>query len=368
MIPVCRPSISAEELKNVTDCVNTNWIGSMGTYIEEFENQFAEFCGTKYAVTTTNGTTALHLAMAALGIGPGDEVILPTFTMAATLFAVMYTGAKPVLVDSEYDTLNVDTKLIERKITAKTKALLPVHIYGHPCDMDELCRIAKKYNLYLVEDAAEAHGAEYNAKRAGSFGDINCFSFYANKIITTGEGGMVVTDNEEIASRARIIKNLAFSPEKRFYHVGLGYNYRMTNIQASIGLAQLQKAEKFISSRRNNAKTYNSILKDVDSIELPTERAGVKNVYWMYGIRLSKDLKLTKDEMMEKLLQAGVETRSFFIPMHKQPAFMEWVDDDRFPVAEDGASRGLYLPSSSDLTLEEIEYVCDSIKKIIKGK
>ncbi|TEB11059.1 DegT/DnrJ/EryC1/StrS family aminotransferase [Pelotomaculum propionicicum] len=367
MIPVCKPSIGTEELKYVTDCVKSSWIGSMGTYIEEFENEFAKFCGTKYAVSTTSGTTALHLALASLGIGPGDEVILPTFTMAATLYAVIYTGAKPVLIDSEYSTLNIDTGLIESKINQRTKALLPVHIYGHPCDMDILAGIARKYRLYLVEDAAEAHGAEYKNKKAGSFGDIGCFSFYANKIITTGEGGMIVTNNEEIACKARILKNLGFSPEKRFYHVGLGYNYRMTNIEAAIGLAQLQKADRFISTRINNANKYNSILKDIDGIELPTEKAEVKNVYWMYGIRLSKDLPLTKDEMMQKLAQAGIETRSFFIPMHLQPAFKEWVGDEQYPVAEDGAQRGFYLPSSSDLTSEEIEYVCDSIYKIVKG-
>ena len=242
MIPVCVPFIGEEELKNVTDCVKTNWISSKGKYVEEFEKKFANYCGCKYGIATTNGTTALHLALVSLGVGKGDEVIIPSFTMIATMFAIIYCGAKPVLVDAERETWNIDVDKIEEKVTNKTKVIMPVHIYGHPCDMDVILKVAKKHNLYVVEDAAEAHGADYKGKKAGGIGNIGCFSFYANKIITTGEGGMVVTNDKEIAERAKSLKDLAFPKGKRIYlHSRVGYNYRMKNIHAAIWLAKFEK-------------------------------------------------------------------------------------------------------------------------------
>jgi perosamine synthetase len=245
MIPVCIPLLGEKELENVIDCIKTNWISSKGKYVEEFEDKFAKYCGCKYGVTTTSGTTALHLALASIGVGKGDEVIIPASTMIATAFAVVYCDATPVLVDAEPETWNIDVAKIEEKITDRTKAIMPVHIYGHPCDMDPIMKLAKEHDLYVAEDAAEAHGAEYKGKKAGGIGDIGCFSFYANKIITTGEGGMVVTNDEEIAERAKSLRNLSFPKEKRIYlHSEVGYNYRMTNIQAAIGLAQFERIDE----------------------------------------------------------------------------------------------------------------------------
>ncbi len=369
MIPVCEPLTGEKELRYATDCLKTNWISSLGKYIGEFEQKFAEYCGCKYGVTTTNGTTALHLALVSLGIGNGDEVIVPAFTMAASVFAIVYTGAKPVLVDSEPETWNMDVTKIEEKITKKTKVIMPVHIYGHPCDMDPVMEIAKGHDLYVVEDAAEAHGAEYKGKKAGNLGDIGCFSFYANKIITTGEGGMIVTNSEEIADRARRLKDQAYSPQKRFLHSDIGFNYRMTNIQAAVGLAQLEKIDQFVEMRRQNAYFYNSRLKELPGITLPPEKERVKNVYWMYSIVIEDEFGLTRDQLMGKLREKEIGTRSFFFPMHLQPCFinMELFDGESYPVAEELGEKGLYLPSSSGLTTEQKEYICNSIREIQSG-
>lgn len=366
MIPVCEPLLDEKELAYVVDCLKTNWISSQGKYIAAFEEGFANYCGCKYGIATTSGTTALHLALSSIGLVPGDEVIVPAFTMIATVFAIIYCGAKPVLVDALPDTWNIDPLKIEEKITRKTKVILPVHIYGHPCDMGSIMEIAEKYNLWVVEDAAEAHGAEYQGKKAGSIGHINCFSFYANKIITTGEGGMVVTNDERIARKANLLKNLAFSPEVRFLHTSIGFNYRMTNIQAAIGLAQLEKIDTLVEARRCNANYYNSLLKDIPGITLPTEREGVKNVYWMYSILVEDEFNMSRDELMVRLKERGIETRTFFYPMHQQPVFQEMnlFKGEKYPVAEALVQKGLYLPSGPGLRKEEIEEVCLAIKEI----
>lgn len=366
MIPVCEPTIGEKELQYVTDCLKSSWISSLGKYIEEFEHKFANYCECKYGVTTTNGTAALHLALAAIGISKGDEVIVPTFTMAASVFAIVYTGATPVLIDSESETWNMDVTQIEAKITKKTKAIMPVHIYGHPCDMDPIVDIASKHDLYIVEDAAEVHGAEYKGKKTGSIGDMGCFSFYANKIITTGEGGIIVTNSEDIAHRARSLKDLAHSPETRFVHTNVGFNYRMTNVQAAIGLAQLEKIDQLVEMRRQNAFFYNSRLSGLPGVTLPPEKDWAKNVYWMYSIVIRDEFGLTRDELMEELAKKEIGTRSFFVPMHLQPCFnnMRLFKGESYPVAEELGQRGLYLPSSSGLTLEQKEYVCNSIKEI----
>lgn len=364
-IPVCEPLIGAEELSNVKNCLRTNWISSKGKYIEEFEKSFAEYCGSKYAISTTSGTTALHLSLLSLGIKAGDEIIVPAFTMAATVFAVLYIGAVPILVDCQPDTFNIAPEKIEEKITKNTKAIMIVHLYGHPCEMDIVRDIAKRHKLFLIEDAAEAHGAEYKGRKVGSFGDIAAFSFYANKIITCGEGGMVVTNNKKFARKAAILKDMAFSPKKRFYHLHTGFNYRMTNIQAAIGLAQLEKIDCLISKRRNNAIVYNKFLKNVAGITLPTEKAYVKNVYWMYGILVNREFALTKNQLRERLKLKGIETRDFFIPVHKQPFFKKLgiaSKKDRFPIAEEISKRGFYLPSGSGLKLRDILYVVKQIK------
>ena len=367
MIPVCVPLLGEKELEYVTDCIKTNWISSKGKYVEEFENRFAEYCGCKYGITTTSGTTALHLALASLNIKKGDEVIMPASTMIATAFAVIYCGAKPVLVDAEPETWNLDVEKIEGKITEKTKAIIPVHIYGHPCDMDPIMKLARGYDLYVVEDAAEAHGAEYKGRKAGGIGDIGCFSFYANKIITTGEGGMIVTNDEEIAERAKSLRNLCFPKEKRIYlHSEVGYNYRMTNIQAAIGLAQFERMDELAEMRRRNARLYNSLLKDIEGIRLPVEKEWAKNVYWMYSILIEGEFGMSRDRLMKELEKKRIETRMFFIPMHEQPVFqnMGLFKGKSYPIAEDLARTGMYLPSSSGLKEEEIRYICDAVKEI----
>lgn len=366
MIPVCVPFIGEKELKYVIDCIKTNWISSKGKYVEEFENKFAEYCGCKYGVSTTSGTTALHLALVSLGIGKGNEVIVPAFTMISPVFAVVYCGARPVLVDAEPNTWNIDISKVEEKITEKTKAIIPVHIYGHPCDMHPLLKIAEKHNLYVVEDAAEAHGAEYKGKKVGGIGDVGCFSFYANKIITTGEGGMIVTNNEEIAERAQSLKDLAFSKERRFLHTDLGFNYRMTNVQAAIGLAQLERIDELVERRRNNAYLYNSLLKDIKGIRSPIEKEWAKNVYWMYSILIEDRFGMNRDDLMKRLENKGIETRTFFIPMHRQPVFKETkvFKNENYPIAEELSRKGMYLSSSTGLMREQIEYICNTIKMI----
>ena len=369
-IPVCEPTLGGNELKYVTDCLNTNWISSGGKYIPLFEQGFSNYCGVKNGVACFNGTAALHLAVLALGIGPGDEVITPTFTMIASVNSIIYSGARPVLVDAEPDTWNIDVSRIEEKITKKTKAIMPVHIYGHPCDMKVIRDIAEDHHLFIIEDAAEAHGAEIDGKKMGSWGDVAAFSFYANKIITSGEGGMVVTQSDELAERMRSLRNHCFGVP-RFVHKELGYNYRMTNIQAAIGLAQLERINELVEMRRNNARQYDSHLKGVPGITLPVERPGAKNVYWMYGLLLGKEFGISKDDAMKALDSLGVETRSFFFPMNQQPLFEK--KDPRFPdisgkypVADRLAKEGLYLPSSSHLKKEEIREVADKLLSLRK--
>lgn len=351
MIPVCEPYLAGNEAEYVRRCVDTNWIGSSGEYISKFENEFSAYCGCLFGISTTSGTTALHLALAALGIGIGDEVIVPTFTMAASAFAVCYTGAHPVFVDCETLTCNIDPRRIGEAITPKTKAIMPVHIYGHPCDMDAINEIAKRHHLFVIEDAAEAHGAMYKGRKAGSLGDVACFSFYANKIVTTGEGGMVVTSNPFAAEMARVLKNLAHS-STRFIHQAIGFNYRMTNIQAAIGLAQLEHIERYIELRRHHAMLYTKELKDY--VVCPVELDGIRNVYWMYGIMTER-----RDKLMAYLKENGIETRAFFVPMHRQPVF----PSGNFPMADYVSKRGLYLPSGTGLTDEQVLYVASKVRE-----
>lgn len=363
MIPVCSPSLTGKESKLVKDCFDSNWISSQGKYIKEFEDKFASYCGVKYGIATTSGTTALHLALAALDIQKGDEVIIPSFTMIATAFAVLYTGATPVLVDVEPETANMDCDQILKKINKRTKAIIPVHIYGHPCDMDPIKKIAKKKGICVIEDAAEAHGALYRGKKTGSLGDIGCFSFYANKIITTGEGGMVVTNNKKIAKKMQLLKNLSFI-KKRFIHHQVGFNYRMTNIQAAIGLAQLGSIDRFIQLRRQNAFRYNKLFKGIEWINTPIEKDYAKNVYWMYGVTFRKKMKNQKNKIMEYLRKKGIGSRSYFIGMHRQPVFKKLglFRDEKYPATDSLTKTGLYLPSGSNLSNKEIEKVAKVLK------
>jgi perosamine synthetase len=357
IIPVCEPTLSGIEKEYVLDCLESNWISSAGKYIPAFEEKFAAECGCKYGVACANGTVALHLGLAALGLEPGDEVILPTFTMIATINAVTYTGATPVLIDSEPDTWNMDVEQLAAKITPKTKAIIPVHTYGHPVDMDPLMQLAERHGLFVIEDAAEAHGAEYKGRRAGGLGHAAGFSFYANKIITTGEGGMITTNNAKFASLTQNLRDHAFSSERHFWHKYVGFNYRMTNMQAAVGLAQTEQMSGFIESRRRNAALYTELLKEIPGIVTPPEASWAKNVFWMYSILVEDEFGLTRDGLRTYLARYGIETRTFFIPMHLQPIYFDAFKGQRYPVAEMLCQRGFYLPSASSLTVQQIKYI-----------
>jgi perosamine synthetase len=364
IIPVCEPTMTGNELKYVTQAVETNWISSAGSFIRDFEAQFAAACGTKYGIACANGTVAMHLAMATLGLEPGDEVIIPTFTMIATINAVTYCGATPVLVDQEAEYWQMDVERIAAAITPRTKAIVPVHIYGHPVDMDPVMELADRHGLKVIEDAAEAHGAEYKGRRAGGLGHAAGFSFYGNKIITTGEGGMITTNDREIARLAWNLRDHAFSTERHFWHKFVGFNYRMTNLQAAVGLAQVEQLDRFVESRRRNAGEYSCRLWGVPGITTPPEAEWAKNVFWMYGILVDAEAYgMNRDELRKVLADNGIETRTFFIPMHCQPVYWKAFQGQRFPVAEALCRDGLYLPSASSLTLGEIEYVTDVIRE-----
>src|SRR3989338_2553806 len=362
-IPVCEPTLCGKELEYVTEAINSGWISSAGKYIEDFEKKFSAYCGVKYGVSCSNGTKAIHLALLAIGIKAGDEVIIPSFTMIGSCNPIVQIGAKPVYVDSDMKTWNMDLAQIEEKITPKTKAIMVVHIYGHPVDMDAVLKIARKHNLIVIEDAAEAHGAEYKGRKTGSLADIACFSFYANKIITTGEGGMVVTNNEKWADRAKKLRNHFFG-EPRFLHQEVGFNYRLTNMQAAIGLAQMERIEELVEARRKNAQLYNSLLKEIPGLVLPAEEPWAKNVYWMYGVVVDEHFPLTMPQLREELQKRGIETRTFFIGMHKQPAYAHLGIQGEFPNTEYLENKGFYLPSSSHLTEEQIKFIADAIKQI----
>lgn len=368
MIPVCEPTLLGNESNYVLDCLKTNWISSKGKYIEKFESEFSKFCGVKFGITCSSGTAALHLALSALGIGKGDEVIVPTFTMIATCNSVIYCGAKPVLVDVNKKYWCIDVTKIGEKITKRTKAIMPVHIYGHPCDMDTINEMAKEHNLFVIEDAAEAIGAEYKGKKTGSLSHAACFSFYTNKAITTGEGGMVVTSDDQIAEKVKSLKDQAYS-DPRFLHKEIGFNYRMTNIQAAVGVAQMENADKLVEARIKNAHLYNKLLLEVKGITLPPKREWAKNSYGMYGILIENDFGISKEQVMKKLKEMGIDTRSFFYGMHLQPVYKGKKENfpdvkGKFPVSEELSKKGLYLPSGSSLTEAQINQVVDSIRSL----
>ncbi|MEE8575401.1 MAG: DegT/DnrJ/EryC1/StrS family aminotransferase, partial [Thermodesulfobacteriota bacterium] len=318
-IPVSRPFLGGREKEYVLDCLDSTWISSSGKYIGLFEERFAAFLGVRHATACSNGTAALHLALLATGIGPGDEVIVPSLTYVATANAVTYTGATPVFVDSEPDTWNMDASQVEPLITEKTRAIIPVPLFGHPCDMDAIIDIAKSHGLYVIEDAAEAIGSTYKGKRCGSIADISTFSFYGNKTITTGEGGMVVTDSDELAEKVRLLKGQGMDPLRRYWFPVVGYNYRMTNVAAAIGLAQLESIDKFLAKRREIAAWYGEHLKGIPGITLPIEKDYARHSYWIYSILIERDYGTGRDEVMETLLKEGVDTRPFFYPMHVMP-------------------------------------------------
>jgi perosamine synthetase len=352
------------ERKYVNECIDTNWISSKGPFIGRFEQSFAGQAGCEHAVACSSGTTALHLVLAALGIGPGDEVVVPAFTMIATINAVHYTGATATLVDAEPMTLNMDPDLLEAKITERTKAVIVVHTYGHPAAMLRVGEIAKRRALHLIEDAAEAHGAEIEGKRVGGFGLASAFSFYANKIITTGEGGMVTTNDAEFARIVRRLRDHAFHPDRHFWHEYAGFNYRMSNLQAAVGFAQVERMPEIIEARRRLARWYATRLRHCPGIILPVESPGVRSVFWMYGIRVREPFGCTGYELRCQLAARGVETRSFFIPLHAQPVYFNQFRGQRFPVAEELCWSGLYLPTHENLSEADVDWICDQIHSV----
>jgi perosamine synthetase len=365
MIPVFEPIIGEEEINAVVAALRKGELsGTFGDSLNKFEQQFAEYSGSKYGIAVTSGTTALHLAVASAGIGPGDEVLVSASTNIATALAVVHNGAIPVPVDSETDTGNLNLDLIPSLVSPKTKAVIPVHLFGHPVDMDRLMTEAGKHNLIVIEDCAESHGATCRGRKTGSFGDMGCFSFYANKIITTGEGGMVVTGNESLASRLRLLRNLAFT-KPRFRHELAGFNFRMTGYQAAMGLAQLSKIEDIIAEKRRIAHTYNHFLSEVPGVQLPGEAEWARNVYWMYAIVLKSGFGMTRDQLIQWLYDRGVDSRTFFCPMNQQPC-LESLPGFRkvpCPVADSLWETGLYLPSTYTLTEEQLEKIAHLIQE-----
>jgi len=367
-IPVNEPLLDGNEKKYLLECIETGWISSEGPFIKQFENKFAARVGRKHAIAVTNGTAALDASVDALGIGVGDEVILPAFTIISCITQIIRSGATPVLVDSDPLTWNMDVTQIEAKITPRTKAIMVVHIYGLPVDMEPVLDIAKRYGLKIIEDAAEMHGQTYRGKPCGSFGDISTFSFYPNKHITTGEGGMIVTDDDELAETCRSLRNLCFQPQKRFVHERLGWNLRMTNMQAALGLAQLERLNEFVVCKRAMGALYTELLKDLPDVQLALAKTDyAENIYWVFGLVLNDDVPFDAEEAMRRLSAKGIGTRPFFWPMHEQPVLQRkgLFDAERYPVAERLARRGFYLPSGLALTDEQIERSADAVKEII---
>lgn len=367
MIPVSTPLLDERALAYVEEAMRTGWISSEGRFISEFERAWAAYCGVAHGVTVCNGTAALEVAMQALALPPGSEVIVPSFTIISCVAAILRSGCRPVLVDCEPDTWCLDVAEVERKITERTRAIMPVHMYGHMAEMNPLMELAQRYGLMVIEDAAEAHGAEYHGRRAGGIGALGCFSFYANKIVTTGEGGMVVTADPELAERLRSLRNLGFRRDRRFLHTELGHNFRMTNLQAAIGLAQVERIEDHVERKRKMAALYSERLRDVQDLYLPVERPGVKNVYWMYGIVLGDDIAMDAAALAGGLREKGVDTRPFFLGMHEQPVLHErgLFVGEKYPVTEHLARRGLYLPSGLGISEAEIDQVSAAVRKCL---
>ena len=369
MIPVNEPLLSGNERKYLNECIDTGWISSEGPFIRTFEEGVAEVTARKHGIAVCNGTVALEAAVAALDLKPGDEVILPAFTIISCAAAIVRKGCVPVLVDSEPLTWNMDVTLLEEKITSRTRAIMVVHIYGLPVDMDPVLALARKHGLKIIEDAAEMHGQTYNNKQCGSFGDISTFSFYPNKHITTGEGGMILTDDDALAERCRSLRNLCFMPKKRFVHEELGYNFRMTNMQAALGVAQLERLAEFVSRKRAMGRLYTELLANVPGLQLPLARTEyADSIYWVYGVVLKDEVSFDAEEAMRQLGELKIGTRPFFWPMHEQPVFsrMGLFAGELHPVAERLARRGFYIPSGMALSEDQIYQVVEGVKKVIK--
>ncbi|MCW5519194.1 DegT/DnrJ/EryC1/StrS family aminotransferase [Aureitalea sp. L0-47] len=362
MIPVNTPNLSGREKEYLIECIDSGWISSEGPFVKRFENEFSNYIGRSHGIAVSNGSAALDVAIRALNLPKGSEVIVPSFTIISPVQSLVNEGLIPVLVDSQTDTWNMDVELIETKISKNTRAILVVHIYGLPTDMDPILELAKNYDLKIVEDAAEMHGQAYYGKKCGSFGDISTFSFYPNKHITTGEGGMILTDDDQLAQRCKELRNLCFTPARRFVHHELGWNYRMTNMQAALGVAQLEQIEKIIERKREIGDRYNQNLKGVYRLQLPlTKTSYAHNIYWVYG--LVAESEELANELQYKFRELKIGTRPFFWCMHEQPVFhqMSLFNNESYPVAEKLARQGFYIPSGLGLTNDEIDHVSEAL-------
>ncbi|MCP2731570.1 DegT/DnrJ/EryC1/StrS family aminotransferase [Limnofasciculus baicalensis] len=368
-IPVNEPLLNGKEKQYLNECIDDGWISSEGPFVKRFEVEFAARVGRQHGIAVCNGSVAIDAAIVALGIGAGDEVILPTFTIISCAAAIVRAGAIPVVVDCDSLTWNMDVGQIEAKITPKTKAIMVVHIYGLPVDMEAVLELAQKYGLYIIEDAAEMHGQTYKGQPCGSFGDISTFSFYPNKHITTGEGGMIVTNDDTLAEKCRGLRNLCFQPKQRFIHEELGWNFRMTNLQAALGVAQLERLDEFVIRKRRMGEKYTELLANIPGLQFPlihTEYAD--NIYWVYGLVLNDDVPFDASEAMKRLAEYKIGTRPFFWPMHEQPVFhkMGLLQGESHPVSERMARRGFYIPSGMALRDEQMERVADILLEVMK--
>lgn len=376
MIPVNEPALAEEDFTALQDAFRTGWISSAGKYVDEFEDSWAAYCGVRHGIGVSNGTTALQVAVEAIGIGEGDEVIMPSYTIISCALAMVRIGAVPVLVDCLPDTFGMDVSQIEARITPRTRAIMVVHMFGHPVDMDAVMDIARRHDLRVIEDAAQVHGAKYLSKRGtpdeewrvlGGIGDIATFSFFANKLITTGEGGMVITNNDAFADRARSLRNLCFRSDRRFLHTELGYQYRLTNLQAAVGVGQVKRIEAIVDRKREVAAAYTERLRTLQQLQLPHEEPWARSVFWVYSLVLDESVGFDAREFAARLREQGVETRPFFLGMHEQPAFHDrgLFVGERYPVTERIARQGLYVPSGLAITEEQIDAVCDAVRTVL---
>ncbi len=368
MIPVNEPLLDGNEKKYLAECIDSGWISSEGPFVTRFENEFAAAAGRRFGVAVCNGTAAIDAAVEALGIGPGDEVIMPAFTIVSCIAQIVRCGAQAVLVDSDPLTWNMDVAQIEARITPRTRAIMIVHLYGLPVDVDPILDIAHRHGLKVIEDAAEMHGQTYRGRACGSFGDISTFSFYPNKHVTTGEGGMIVTDDDSLATTCRSLRNLCFEPQRRFVHERLGWNLRITNLQAAVGVAQLERLAEFVARKRRMGALYRELLDDLPGVQLPLARTDyAENIYWVFGLVLDDGHPLDAPSAMRHLTAEGIGCRPFFCPMHEQP-FLKgsgWFDGERYPVAERLYRRGFYIPSGMALTEEQIATVATVVRKVL---
>jgi perosamine synthetase len=370
-VGLAAPDLSGHESTYLRECIETGWVSSKGRFVTDFEREFSRWIGVRFSSAVSNGTAALHLALAALGVGPGDEVILPSFTMIACANVARFLGASPVLVDSDKQEWNADPDAIAKAVTPRTKAIMAVHLYGHPVDMGPVLETSHKFGIPIVEDAAEAHGAEYRGKKTGSLGDIGAFSFYANKVLTTGEGGMVVSNNAELDERVRSLRDQGYDQRHREWlvHDRIGYNYRMTNMQAALGLAQLERVDHFLEVHRSNASRYSSALRSFPGVTLPPAERLTRDVHWMYSILIdSRGFGLSRDEVMKRLKARGIDSRATFLPIHRQPPYKSQFREGVFPVAEWLGETGINLPSGNATTREEVDYVIDTLYSLREGE